>query len=91
MRALQVRRGASAEWFNRFLAVPDLPETFIAGREEAWLTHFYRSGSYDPNMLSPEEIDLYVRTYRQPGAIRGADRLSRRRRGRETGSGGWGA
>jgi haloacetate dehalogenase len=54
-------------WFVRFLAVPDLPETLIAGREEAWLTHFYRSWSYDPNMLSPEEIDVYVRAYQQPG------------------------
>jgi haloacetate dehalogenase len=59
-------------WFARFLAVPDLPEALIAGREEVWLTHFYRSWSYDPNMLSPEEIDVYVRAYRQPGAVRGA-------------------
>ena len=36
------------------------------------MTHFYRSWSYDPNMLSPEEIDVYVRAYRQPGAVRGA-------------------
>ena len=27
------------------------------------MTHFYRSWSYDPNMLSPEEIDVYVRAY----------------------------
>jgi haloacetate dehalogenase len=59
-------------WFFTFLAVPDLPETLIAGREEAWLTHFYRSWSYNPDMLSPQEIDVYVRAYQQPGAIRGA-------------------
>jgi haloacetate dehalogenase len=58
--------------FVRFLAVPDLPGTLIAGREEAWLIHFYRSWSYDPNMLFPEEADVYARAYRQPGAIRGA-------------------
>jgi pimeloyl-ACP methyl ester carboxylesterase len=63
---------AQTGWFRTFLAVPDLPETLIAGREEAWLTHFYRAWSYDPAMLSPEEIDVYVRAYRQPGAIRGA-------------------
>lgn len=28
--------------------------------------------SCDPNMLSPEETDVYARAYRQPGAIRGA-------------------
>ena len=38
-------------------------ETLIAGREEVWLTHFYRSWSCDPNMLSPEGIDVYVRAY----------------------------
>lgn len=59
-------------WFFIFLAVPDLPETLISGREEAWLTHFYRSWSYNPDMLSAEEIDVYVRAYRQPGGIRGA-------------------
>ena len=50
-------------WFVSFLGVPDLPETLIAGREEVWLTHFYRSWSCDPNMLSPEGIDVYVRAY----------------------------
>jgi pimeloyl-ACP methyl ester carboxylesterase len=59
-------------WFVAFLGVPDLPETLIAGREEAWLTHFYRSWSYNPDMLSAEEIDVYVRAYRRPGAIRGS-------------------
>src|ERR1700686_1107816 len=59
-------------WFAHFLNVTDLPETLIAGREEPWLTHFYISWSYDPNMLSAEDIDVYVRAYRQPGAVRGA-------------------
>ncbi|MCF2131707.1 alpha/beta hydrolase [Strepomyces sp. STD 3.1] len=59
-------------WFFTFLGVPDLPEALINGREEVWLTHFFRSWSYDPAMLSPEEIDVYVRAYRQPGALRGA-------------------
>lgn len=63
---------AQLGWFFTFLAVPDLPEALIAGREEEWLTHFYRSWSYDPEMLSPEEIEVYVRAYRQPGAIRGS-------------------
>jgi haloacetate dehalogenase len=63
---------AQLGWFILFLGVPDLPEALIAGREEAWLTHFYRSWSYNPEMLSPEEIEVYVRAYRQPGAIRGA-------------------
>ncbi|MGI3779835.1 MAG: alpha/beta fold hydrolase [Janthinobacterium lividum] len=59
-------------WFFTFLGVPDLPEALIAGREEAWLTHLFRSWSYNPEMLSADEIDVYVHAYRQPGAVRGA-------------------
>ncbi|MFF4138809.1 alpha/beta fold hydrolase [Streptomyces mirabilis] len=33
-------------WFFTFLGVPDLPEALIAGREEIWLTHFYRRLSF---------------------------------------------
>jgi pimeloyl-ACP methyl ester carboxylesterase len=63
---------ARAAWFSTFLGVADLPEALIAGREEAWLTYFYRSWSYNPELLSPEEIDVYVRAYQQPGAVRGS-------------------
>ena len=65
-------RAGQIGWFVAFLGVPDLPEALIAGREEAWLTHFYRSWSYNPDMMSPEEIGVYVRAYQQPGAVRGA-------------------
>ena len=30
-------------WFFTLLGVPDLLEALIAGREEIWLTHFYRT------------------------------------------------
>jgi haloacetate dehalogenase len=59
-------------WFFSFLGVPDLPETLIAGKEEAFLTHFFRSWSYNPELFSPEEIAVYVDAYQQPGGIRGA-------------------
>ncbi len=59
-------------WFFTFLQVPDLPESLIAGNEEAWLTHFYRSWSYNPDMLTAEEIDVYVRAYPAAGAVRGS-------------------
>ena len=65
-------RAGQTGWFVAFLGVPDLPEALIAGREEAWLTHFYRSWSYNPDMMSPEEIGVYVRAYQQPGAVRGS-------------------
>lgn len=52
--------------------MPDLPEALIAGREEIWLTDFYRSWSYDPDMFTPEEIAVYARAYQQPGTVRGS-------------------
>jgi haloacetate dehalogenase len=59
-------------WFFTFLGVPDLPEALIAGNEEAFLTHFYRTWSYNPQMLRPEEVEVYVKNYQQPGAVRGS-------------------
>ncbi len=59
-------------WFFTFLTVPDLPEALIAGREREFLTHFYRDWSYNPEMLTPEEVDVYVRAYQQPGTVRGS-------------------
>ncbi|MFF4717406.1 alpha/beta fold hydrolase [Streptomyces eurythermus] len=67
-----VRLARQGYWFFTFLGVPDLPEALIAGREETWLTHFYRSWSYNPDMLTPDEIAVYVRAYQQPGAVRGS-------------------
>lgn len=67
-----VAKARAGYWFFTFLAVPDLPEALIAGKEREFLMHFYRSWSYDPQMLTPEEIDVYVRAYEQPGAVRGS-------------------
>lgn len=52
--------------------MPDLPETLITGREEIWLRFIFQSWTYDPEVLTPEEIAVYVRSYRQHGALRGA-------------------
>lgn len=59
-------------WFFTFLAVPDLPETLVQGREREFITHFYQTWSYNPEFLTPGDIDVYVRAYQQPGALRGA-------------------
>ncbi|WP_330249024.1 MULTISPECIES: alpha/beta hydrolase [unclassified Streptomyces] len=67
-----VRLARQGYCFFTFLGVPDLPEALIASREEIWLTDFYRSWSYDPDMLTPEEIAVYVRAYQQPGTVRGS-------------------
>lgn len=63
---------AKKYWFFFFNQVPDLPEALITGREEIFLRHFYSTWSYNPEMMSDEEIAVYVRAYSQPGALRGA-------------------
>ncbi|OZD06542.1 MULTISPECIES: alpha/beta fold hydrolase [unclassified Rhodococcus (in: high G+C Gram-positive bacteria)] len=67
-----VAKANAGYWFFTFLAVPDLPETLIAGKEREFLTYFYRTWSYNPEMLTPAEIDVYVRAYQQPGTVRGS-------------------
>lgn len=63
---------ARVGWFFIFLGIPDLPEALIEGREEVFLTHLYRSWSYNPEIFTPDEIDVYVKNYQQPGAVRGS-------------------
>jgi pimeloyl-ACP methyl ester carboxylesterase len=63
---------AKLQWWFLFNQVPHLPEALIAGREEMWLRHFFGAWSYDPQMLTDDEIAVYVRAYSQPGAVRGA-------------------
>ena len=63
---------AKAYWFFLFHLVPDLPEVLIAGKEEQWLRYFFSDWTYDPQSITPEAFDTYVRAYRAPGAVRGA-------------------
>jgi haloacetate dehalogenase len=67
-----LRLARAGYWFFTFLAVPDLPETLVHGREREFLTHFFQAWSYNPDLLTPADIDVYVEAYRQPGALRGA-------------------
>jgi pimeloyl-ACP methyl ester carboxylesterase len=46
----------------------DLPEALVTGREDIYLGWFYRN--YGARPLADEEISEYLRTYRQPGALR---------------------
>ena len=57
-------------WHHAFHMTPDLPEALVAGREREYLSWFYRDFSYQPDAIGEEDIDEYVRTYSQPGALR---------------------
>jgi pimeloyl-ACP methyl ester carboxylesterase len=57
-------------WHHAFHQTPDLPEALVAGREDIYLGWFYRHYGYTAGAIDPEDIEEYLRTYRQPGALR---------------------
>ena len=57
-------------WHHAFHMTPDLPEALVQGRERAYLTWFYQAFSWQPEAFVPADIDEYLRTYTQPGALR---------------------
>jgi pimeloyl-ACP methyl ester carboxylesterase len=57
-------------WHHAFHQTADLPEALVTGREEIYLGWFYRQYGYTAGAISPDDIQEYLRTYRQPGALR---------------------
>ncbi|MBI1398025.1 MAG: alpha/beta fold hydrolase [Betaproteobacteria bacterium] len=57
-------------WHHAFHMTPDLPERLVAGRERDYLAWFYRAFSWQPGAITDADVDEYVRTYSQPGAMR---------------------
>lgn len=57
-------------WHHAFHMTPDLPEALVQGRERAYLSWFYRAFSWRPEAFEPADIDEYLRTYTEPGALR---------------------
>ncbi len=57
-------------WHHAFHQTADLPESLVAGREDVYLGWFYRNYGYQPGAITPADMEEYLRTYRQPGALR---------------------
>lgn len=57
-------------WHHQFHMTPDLPEALVQGRERIYLRWFYQTFSYRPDAIGEEDLDEFVRTYSQPGALR---------------------
>jgi pimeloyl-ACP methyl ester carboxylesterase len=55
----------------------DFPEALTAGREDLYLGFFYRNWGARPDAISEEDQREYLRTYRQPGAMRAGFNLYR--------------
>lgn len=64
-------------WHHAFHMTPDLPEALTAGREEAYLGWFYRTFAWRPDAIGEADLREYLRTYRQPGAMRAGFSLYR--------------
>ena len=70
---LQLRElRAAPRWHHGFNQIIDLPEALTAGREEIFLSWFYRAGGARPDAITPEAQKEYVRAYSQPGGMRAA-------------------
>lgn len=63
-----VSRGGA--WHRAFHLVADLPEALVKGREKTYLNWFYKNYSRNPEAVSDADIDEYIRTYSQPGAMK---------------------
>lgn len=59
-------------WHVAFHGARDIPEMLVAGRERAYLEQFYDHRAYLPHAITAEDVDVYARSYRQPGAMRAA-------------------
>ena len=57
-------------WHHAFHMTLDLPEALTRGREDIYLGWFYREFSWAPGAIGPKTVAEYLRTYRQPGAMR---------------------
>ncbi|MEL0110696.1 MAG: alpha/beta hydrolase [Rickettsiales bacterium] len=57
-------------WHHQFHMTPDLPEALTEGREDIYLSWFYRTFAYRPDAIRADDLAEYLRTYTQPGAMR---------------------
>jgi len=57
-------------WHHGFHQTRDLPEALISGREDIYLGWFFRHFGASPSAVSDADIAEYLRTYREPAALR---------------------
>jgi pimeloyl-ACP methyl ester carboxylesterase len=61
---------ARPRWHHLFHQVLDLMEALTFGRERIYLEWFFSNGTDQAGVFSDADIQEYVRTYSQPGAMR---------------------
>ncbi len=69
--AMDVSKGGS--WHFGFNMAGDISEALVRGREYLFVDHFMRRetvGLFDPNSVSPADIEHYASSLARPGALR---------------------
>jgi pimeloyl-ACP methyl ester carboxylesterase len=62
--------GSWGIWHFPFHGAAEIAEMLIQGRERQYMRWFFRNMAYNPDAISREHEDEYVRAYSQPGAMR---------------------
>jgi pimeloyl-ACP methyl ester carboxylesterase len=62
--------GQNGPWWFSFHQVPDLPEALVQGKEREYLSWFYEGLAYNPEAITQDDIDEFVKHYSTPGSMR---------------------
>ena len=57
-------------WHINFYSVPDFPELLITGRVREYFNYFIKHETHNPQAITPDALDEYVRCYSSPGGLR---------------------
>ncbi len=68
---------AGETWFSLFHSVPGLPEAITRGREDIYLQYFYDHFASAPGAIPSQDVQEYLRTFRDPAAMRAGFELYR--------------
>src|SRR5258708_4912920 len=60
---------ARNRWHFLFQQIPELAETVVAGREQAYIAWFFRNKAARPDVFSDDDMQEYTRVYSVPGAM----------------------
>lgn len=57
-------------WHINFYSVPEFPEFLITGKEREYFNYFIKHETHNPQAITPDALDEYVRCYSSPGGLR---------------------
>ena len=61
---------STGRWWVSFHQTPDIPEVLVQGKEQEYLTWFYRELAYNPSAITKADISEFVSHYSAPGGMR---------------------